>query len=780
MSVAKRNQPTRFVRGGQTTQHWWRMAAQVLRTSLFMALGAFTLTYCVLIAANYEIRHIRETFAIFLADYNVAMDNAEKPLTYTDFQNRRLTRTAGQIAADTRLRTVAEEYSANASLFAWYAAVPAMLAFLMGSAVFVYAGRNLGENEHVRGSKLISQPELSKWSQKKWKTYRKRFGRDTKKGPPYTIANIPFPPNSVEAQTGIFGTVGVGKTNAIKEMLGTVRAQNGRAVVYDKMGALVRDFYDPETDIIINPFDARSKVWSPFLEARTPEAIAQVAEVMIPQRAGEGDPFWSQTARLVFEYAARSLIKAKTPTNRDLRRAIMTIKAEELEKLVAGTPGQHFFGAHVEKTSASIRANMIASLRFLEFLRDDGEPFSMREWVKSDKPGFIFLTGDAEHSAATRNIISTVIEVAANALMTCEEKRDPSLWFFIDEVPTLNRLPFLVSKLAEIRQFGGAFVLGYQVYSQLEDIYGDKGAQSISGTLNNRVVFNTPDARTAKLFSESLGFEDLVEQRENLSFGAHESRDGVAFISQRVERPIVTASEIQALPQFHAFIRFAYDAPTAKVYFEPITTEARAEKLVPYEGTGFDMDGMDPDKTPAPAEEEASIPAHFAPQLLSEVEAERRAKFVAWPVEQQLAAFEAWRREATEPQFDTNSGRFVAPLADVDVDLMWDHFYRHRAEGQEKPVFRLTPNMDAMIGSRPRKSETGTHIVTVPRYQDVRRLAEQGVQTATVVAFPSGTPAPPDTKPAPDSPPAPAPSDEADTDATDPHAALQRDGGDLV
>ncbi|WP_250637037.1 type IV secretion system DNA-binding domain-containing protein [Cereibacter sphaeroides] len=35
---------------------------------------------------------------------------------------------------------------------------------------------------------------------------------------------------------------------------------------------------------------------------------------------------------------------------------------------------------------------MIAELRFLEFLRDDGELFSAREWVKSERPGFVFLT----------------------------------------------------------------------------------------------------------------------------------------------------------------------------------------------------------------------------------------------------------------------------------------------------------------------------------------------------------------------------------------------------
>ncbi|WP_017140570.1 type IV secretion system DNA-binding domain-containing protein, partial [Cereibacter sphaeroides] len=533
MSHLRKGQPTQFVRGGQTTQHWWRMAAQVVRTSLFVALAAFTLTYTALVLANYELRYMRETFASWTAHYNVRLGRPEKVISYVDHLDRRLERTAGQIAADHRMNALADEYRRNASLFAWYALVPAAAALLISTAIFAWAGQRVGQNEHVRGSRLIDQRDLARWSMRKWKAYQKRFGLGLKKGPRYTIAGIPFPPNAVEAQTGIFGTVGVGKTNAIKELLTTIRAQNGRAIIYDRMGGLVRDFYDPATDIIINPFDARSHIWSPFGEASTPEALAQIAEVMIPQRPGQNDPFWSQTARLVFEYSARSLLRAKRPTNADLRRAIMTISAEELEKLLAGTPGAHFFGKHVEKTSASIRANMIAELRFLEFLRDDGELFSAREWVKSERPGFVFLTGDAEHSAATRNIISTIIEVSANALMTCEESRDPKVWFFLDEVPSLNRLPFLQSKLAEIRQFGGAFVLGYQVFAQLEDIYGEKGAQAIAGNLNNRIVFNTPDARTAKLFSESLGFEDVVEQRENLSFGAHESRDGVAFMSQR-------------------------------------------------------------------------------------------------------------------------------------------------------------------------------------------------------------------------------------------------------
>lgn len=743
MALAPKGQHTRFIRGGQTTQHWWRMASQVIRTSLFITLCIFTISYTALILTNYELRYLRENFATWLAEYNVAIGKQEKIISYNDHNSHKRTRTAAQIAADARMNEVAERYKRNAKLYALYAALPAAAGLLISIAVFAWAGQRLGVNEHVRGSRLISQAMLRQWSDQKWKAYRKRFGRTVKSGPRYTIAGIPFPPNSVEAQTGIFGTVGVGKTNAIKELLKTIRDNNGRAIIYDRMGALVRDYYDPKTDIIINPFDARSKIWSPFYEARTPEAIAQIAEVLIPQRPGQNDPFWSQTARLVFEYTARSLLKAKNPTNADLRRAIMTISAAELEKLVEGTPGHHFFGKAVEKTSASIRANMIAELRFLEFLRDDGEPFSIREWVKADKPGFVFMSGDAEHSAATRNIISAAIEVAANALMTCEECRDPSLWFFLDEVPTLNRLPFLVGKLAEIRQFGGAFVLGYQVFSQLEDIYGDKGAQSIAGTLNNRVVFNTPDARTAKLFSESLGFEDVVEHRENLSFGAHESRDGVAFISQRVERAIVTASEIQALPQFQAFIRFAYDAPTAEVTFAPVETEARAEKFVKYQGSGFDPDGMNPAKATPEAPTEASVAARNAPELLGQVRVEQRRKFATWPPAEQVEAFDAWLKAGRTANYDTETGKMEAPLKNVPEDLLWDHYYRQRLEGHVSPQYRLTPNTNAMVSSRSRPVTGGKNDNAVPPYGETRRLASEGA-TGTPVphgrAHPSAAP----------------------------------------
>lgn len=658
---------TQLVRGGQTTQHWTRMATQVLKYSISMAAAAFTLTYLVLVSRYYELDKVRLTGIYWIATFNVEQRGTEtRRLDYLDLDGRRVTRSAAEIYADDTIRTIHETYTANAWRFFYISLIPAALSFLIVFVVFALVGRSLKEEEYIRGARLVSARELQLWSRRKWRAYEKHFGKATKRGPRYTLAGIEFPPNAVEAQIGICGTVGAGKTNAMHELLNTIRQAGGRAIVYDRMGGLLRDHYDPSKDILLNPFDARSVGWSPFNEVVSPEGFAQIAEVMIPDQQGALDTFWTQSARLVFQYAARELARAGKTTNAALRKAIMKIPADELGQLVAATPGAHFFGEHVARTSGSIRANLITELRFLEYLRDDAPPFSIRDWIVQDRPGFVFLTGNAEQSAATRNIVSTLFEVAANALMTTEESRDPKVWFFLDEVPTLNKMPFLPKSLAEIRQFGGTFVVGYQVFSQLETIYGEKAAETISGVLNNRVVFNTPDYNTAQRSSRSLGEEDIIEQQENITLGAHDTRDGVGIVGRRTQRAIVTPAEIQSLPQFVAYFRPAYDAPTAKVRFEPVPTTARVPKFIPYTGTGFDPGGMQVSAV--------NIDLHEGTPRAT-------AGFAALDTETQRAEFFRWL-DRIHPDGATP---IEHPDKTTERDWYWQHFATARIRGIETP-----------------------------------------------------------------------------------------------
>lgn len=605
-----------FVRGGQTTQHWWRMGVQVFKFALVVASAAYAGFFVICLFWSYNVDEMRVAIFYEMAERGVLADNGfNKVYSFKDLNGQMVTFEAKDLFYSAVHRAVRDNFFGSIFILSRLSILPAMLAGFLSILVFAKTGGKIQDNEFIRGSRLVSADQLKHWSRQRWRAYHRKFkGRKTSK--PVEIAGIPFPPNALEAQTCIYGTVGVGKTNAMLGILEDIRERGGRAIIYDTTGSFVRRFYDARRDVILNPFDNRSRSWNPFDDVLDAASFTQLADVMLPEHRGAAsDPFWSQSARVVFEYAARELYAKGPRTVSALKDYIIQLDASELAKLISATPGKHFFNENIEKTAQSIRANLIAELRFLEFLREDAEPFSIRQWMQSDAPSFLFLTGDAEHHAAMRTIISTVLEISANALMSLGPATEPRCFFFIDELPSLNRLPFLVRSLAEIRQFGGAFFLGYQVYSQLEDTYGREAAESISGTTNNRIVFNTGDFRTAKRCSETLGTQDVWEANQNISVGAHEARDGAGLTHNRVERTIVSPAEIQNLPQHVAYIRFAYDAPTARVTMRPVDLPIKAPAFVPYIG---DVTGFEPFQPPAPDPE-------------SDAEAQRlRADFKTW------------------------------------------------------------------------------------------------------------------------------------------------------
>lgn len=145
MRTASKPQSTKLIRGGQTTQHWWRMAAQVIRTSLFIFVAVFTMSYTALIATNYEVRYMRETFATWLANYNVTVGKPEKIVTYVDYLEDRQSRASSDIVQDGRMNTVAEQYRSSASLYAFYAAGLGLLTFIISLGVFFWVGQGIGE-----------------------------------------------------------------------------------------------------------------------------------------------------------------------------------------------------------------------------------------------------------------------------------------------------------------------------------------------------------------------------------------------------------------------------------------------------------------------------------------------------------------------------------------------------------------------------------------------------------------------------------------------------------
>ncbi|HHP0489051.1 TPA: type IV conjugative transfer system coupling protein TraD, partial [Vibrio harveyi] len=318
--------------------------------------------------------------------------------------------------------------------------------------------------------------------------------------------------------------------------------------------------------ILLNPFDERCANWDVWCDAKEAPDFENIANALIPQH-GEGDPFWVDSARTIFSSAAYRMSQDDKPcSTARLLSLILTSELETLGNFLQGTESASLVSKDIKKTAISIKsvlATYIKSLRFLDGLDEKdnkGElkrkPFSITDWVQDDKQrGFLFLSSNAQQHASLRPLISTWLAIASNAIFGLEPDEDRRIWVIMDEMPSLHKLPELDTIIAEVRKFGGCYVIGLQSYAQLVKTYGKNAADVIVDLLNSRFYFRAPSAQMAQISSKDLGEQEVDVSRENISYGANTLRDGVSIGHQTVTRPVVSSSEIQALDDLQCYLR---------------------------------------------------------------------------------------------------------------------------------------------------------------------------------------------------------------------------------
>ena len=467
-------------------------------------------------------------------------------------------------------------------------------------ALFWVRGKQLGRNRRIRGAELATVGELRRRILPLRRRALDRLSPDRARVP-YRIAGVPYPRRAETQHTIVSGTTGSGKTVLISDLVAQIRERGERCVVYDKMGSYTRAFYDPRRDTLLNPLDARSPRWSPFLEARSPRDFDTMAAALIPQQKDTVDPFWVTAARQLFANGAGVLRERGVTENRVLVEHLLKTDLTKLAEAMEGTVAQSIVDPDNPKTALSVRAMLTANIGALEYLPDTGEPFSIREWISNDGHacggqaqdgrdrgatarkggGFLFLTSRGDQHASLRGLISTWLEIAVNAMLSLEQDDERRIWVVLDELPTLHQVPSLQPGLAESRQFGGCFVLGIQVISALRDLYGRNGAETISGLCGTRVVLAAPDRDTAQWSAESLGRAEVEEISEGFSYGANTIRDGVSLMPKRELRPLALASEIMQVESLHGWLRFPGPLPVARIELDYVARPKAAERFVP-------------------------------------------------------------------------------------------------------------------------------------------------------------------------------------------------------
>lgn len=566
MSRPSRSKGNHFTRGGQITFHSIRMFFQVNNTLVYAAIWA-------VIALTGFLTWLRAPdnafWSVFYYWRNQIYANLGHDLNseVTTFWNgKRYVGTLASQLENTQLITLYDNVIRQTQIN-FLIALGIAFAILMGAmAFFRRQGEKQSEDFHVRGFQY-AEPKILTQDLKQRAKKLKKQGVGNGKISDFKVDGLALFKHEFEVQHVLIdGTTGAGKSVMLRKLLRWIRKRGDKAIIYDKGCTFTSKFFDPSQDILLNPFDERCANWDVWCDAKEAPDFENIANALIPQH-GEGDPFWVDSARTIFSSAAYRMSQDNKPcSTARLLSLILTSELETLGNFLQGTESASLVSKDIKKTAISIKsvlATYIKSLRFLDGLdeKDDkGElkrkPFSITDWVLDDKQrGFLFLSSNAQQHASLRPLISTWLAIASNAILGLEPDDDRRIWVIMDEMPSLHKLPELDSIIAEVRKFGGCYVIGLQSYAQLVKTYGKNTADVIFDLLNSRFYFRAPSAQMAQISSKDLGEQEVDVSRENISYGANTLRDGVSIGHQTVTRPVVSSSEIQAMDDLQCYLR---------------------------------------------------------------------------------------------------------------------------------------------------------------------------------------------------------------------------------
>ncbi|MFN8833335.1 MAG: type IV secretion system DNA-binding domain-containing protein, partial [Alphaproteobacteria bacterium] len=506
-----------------------------------------------------DTRDLKILYHYDFGSFQVCLGNKNHMLPSTDSKGKEYVVSAGSLVQNRYMRTVEENVESILYSAMREAGYLALCVFSIVAVIFLIKGRKFTKDADVRGGKLISKQALCTLIEKDNK-------EEAYNG--YRLVDIPYPSHSEMMHTLICGSTGSGKTVLISDLIAQIRARGDRAIIFDKMGTYTERFFEPKKDIILNPFDERAPNWNIFNEVTLDAGFDAIAAAFIPFEKSGADPFWTKAARTIFAEVCISLKKQGVFTNQILVNTLLKKSLEDAAKLVKGTAAQAIIDEKSPKTALSVMSVLATYLKCLKFLRDEGDIFSIREWIRDENASnciFIPSTGDL-HSTLTP-LISAWIEIAINNILSLERSRQRKIWLIIDELPSLHTLPSLEQGLAEVRQFGGCFVLSIQSISQLRDRYGINGAQTLSSLCNNKVFLRAGDPDSARWYSDSIGTSEIEEFRESLSYGAHEMRDGVNLNKHKLTKHLVLPSELLNLKEREGYFCMSKSYGVAKVEF---------------------------------------------------------------------------------------------------------------------------------------------------------------------------------------------------------------------
>ena len=348
----------------------------------------------------------------------------------------------------------------------------------------------------------------------------------------------------------IMGDTGTGKSTLIRRILLQIEERGETAIVYDPALEYTPQFYQPERgDAILNPLDQRMPYWTPGEEVLHPAEALTLATSLFPERRN-GNPFFVEAPRKIFAH-----LLTFRPTPEEL--AWWMCHDEEVDRRVKGTE----YAAMIDRRAPAQRSGVLASLNMvadsLKLLPTEKEAtgrWSAVAWSKNRR-GWLFLTSTSETRERLLPLTSLWLDMLVLRLMKQNETTSGKVWFVLDELATLQRLPQLHTAVTENRKSNNPVVLGFQGRSQLETRYGHE-AEAMLSQPATKIFLRTTEPNAAEWISRTIGGVEIERLKESRSSGQLGSqRKTTSHNNERQIEPLVMDSEISGLANLHGYLK---------------------------------------------------------------------------------------------------------------------------------------------------------------------------------------------------------------------------------
>ncbi|MBR4059553.1 MAG: type IV secretory system conjugative DNA transfer family protein [Lachnospiraceae bacterium] len=346
-----------------------------------------------------------------------------------------------------------------------------------------------------------------------------------------------------------FGASGAGKTRFF--IIPNILQFDGSYIVVDPSGELEQKLGGGlETNgYIIKRFSTddmtKSNRFNPLFYIRKTSDILIVVNTLIEntqegsgKTSGDGD-FWRKASQALLCAIIGYLVEVLPIEQRNFSNVLEILRMNNLDEhadAAEETDFDRLFQALGDANPASY-----AYHQYLTFKKAPAKIVLFLNIPLTDRT-YSWIT------AMLFSIIFILLYHKGKVRMETEGLTDPELKVpvkcLIDECRNIGKIPNLGEYLATCRKYLISIVPIFQNYSQIVEVYGKEGANSIIGNCDTTIFLGGSDSDTLKIIVERLGKESV----KTLSFGSSRGKSGsVSLNKQEVGRELMSRIQVEQM-----------------------------------------------------------------------------------------------------------------------------------------------------------------------------------------------------------------------------------------